>query len=214
MSPAVADVGPRGEVTRERLLETAVQLFAEHGFAKVTVRDICRGADANVAAVNYHFGDKFGLYMAVLRLAVDEMRKVSDVTMQPAPGSSAEDRLRHYIRMHVTMLVHIDPASWILRLMLHEMAEPTSAAPWIVEHGFRPRFRYLSGVLAELLGADESDPRVLRCAISVQSQFLFCKPDRFRAIAFGDAMPNSDAEIDTLVDHIAAFSLAGIRAIA
>ena len=48
--------------TRARLLKAAEQLFAERGFRKVTVREICHAAKANVAAVNYHFGDKLGLY--------------------------------------------------------------------------------------------------------------------------------------------------------
>jgi len=51
--------------TRGRLLAAAARLFAERGFAKVTVRDICRRARANVAAVNYHFGSKDALFEAV-----------------------------------------------------------------------------------------------------------------------------------------------------
>ena len=57
--------------TRERLLQVAKQLFADRGFRNVTVREICRDAHANVAAVNYHFGDKLGLYRAVLQSAID-----------------------------------------------------------------------------------------------------------------------------------------------
>ena len=59
--------------TRSRLLSVGEQLFAERGFRDVTVREICRGARANVAAVNYHFRDKLGLYQAVLQAAVDRM---------------------------------------------------------------------------------------------------------------------------------------------
>ena len=53
--------------TRQRVLETAVEVFAEHGFRKTTVRDICKRANANVAAINYHFRDKEGLHS---RLAI------------------------------------------------------------------------------------------------------------------------------------------------
>ena len=55
--------------TRERLLSTAERLFAERGFSKVTIREICKSARANVAAVNYHFNGKKGLYDEVVRTA-------------------------------------------------------------------------------------------------------------------------------------------------
>ena len=45
-----------GQGTRERILKAAEALFAERGFETVSLRDITGAADANVAAVNYHFG--------------------------------------------------------------------------------------------------------------------------------------------------------------
>ena len=59
--------------TRRRILDQAAALFAERGFEKVTVREICRAARANVAAVNYHFGDKRSLYVAVVKMAIEIM---------------------------------------------------------------------------------------------------------------------------------------------
>jgi TetR/AcrR family transcriptional regulator, regulator of cefoperazone and chloramphenicol sensitivity len=59
-SPAeIADVSP--DETRLQLLEAAGEVFAEVGFRDATVREICRRADANIAAINYHFGDKENL---------------------------------------------------------------------------------------------------------------------------------------------------------
>ena len=49
--------------TKERLMEVAGQVFAEKGFRDATVREICQRAGANLAAVNYHFGDKERLYI-------------------------------------------------------------------------------------------------------------------------------------------------------
>ena len=54
---------------RERLLEAAGEVFAERGFRDATVREICKRADMNQAAINYYFGDKKGIYEAVLRYA-------------------------------------------------------------------------------------------------------------------------------------------------
>ena len=62
-NPASAD-------TRQRLIDSAATLFAERGFENVTVREICKESNANVAAINYHFGDKAGLYRAVVTHAI------------------------------------------------------------------------------------------------------------------------------------------------
>jgi AcrR family transcriptional regulator len=44
--------------TRTAILRAAERLYAERGFADVTLRDIVAEADVNLAAVNYHFGSK------------------------------------------------------------------------------------------------------------------------------------------------------------
>jgi len=82
--------------TRARLLKAAGRLFAERGFKKVTVRDICRAARANVAAVNYHFGDKDGLYREVLQIAIDVVRSTTDAGRQAGEGRRPEEKLRRY----------------------------------------------------------------------------------------------------------------------
>src|ERR687891_2210622 len=59
------------KATEKRLLEAAGEIFAEYGYRAATVRQICEKAGANIAAVNYYFGDKEGLYLAVLRSVPD-----------------------------------------------------------------------------------------------------------------------------------------------
>ena len=56
--------------TREKLLEAAGPIFANRGYQATTIREICAAAGANVAAINYHFGDKLGLYTEVLQQSV------------------------------------------------------------------------------------------------------------------------------------------------
>ena len=67
--PPAENAGPNPAETRRQLLEAAGAVFAEVGFRNATVREICRHAGANIAAVNYHFGDKETLYAEVLRYA-------------------------------------------------------------------------------------------------------------------------------------------------
>ena len=52
------------DATKDRLLEAAGEEFAEKGFECARIRAICERAQANIAAVNYHFGDKEQLYVA------------------------------------------------------------------------------------------------------------------------------------------------------
>ena len=116
----------RDEETRERVLRAAAQLFADRGFKKVTVRDICRGARANVAAVNYHFGDKNGLYREVLQRAIDTLRATSDAARVAGDGKPAEERLRSYIHVSLSRAVAESHADWISRLIQREIADPDS----------------------------------------------------------------------------------------
>jgi len=68
--PKRKPVAASDEVTRTRLLEAAGPIFASEGFHKAKIRGICARAGANIAAVNYHFGDKLGLYTEVLRYSI------------------------------------------------------------------------------------------------------------------------------------------------
>jgi TetR/AcrR family transcriptional regulator, regulator of cefoperazone and chloramphenicol sensitivity len=210
---AAANGQAHTHATRERVLAAAIDLFAEHGFEGVTVREICQRASANIAAVNYHFRDKLGLYLAVLGTAIDHMRDVSDLTKRVAANASAEDRFRHYVRTYLQALTRSDgPASWIHRLMRHETTNPTPAAPMIFDLAIRPRLEYLSDVVAELIGCPASDPRVTRCVISTQAQCLIYRPDPFHA-AVAAKWPVIPGPMDAITDHIIDFSLAGIRAV-
>lgn len=52
--------------SRERILDAATALFAEHGFHATTIRDLATRAGVNIAAVNYHFGSKEELHAVVI----------------------------------------------------------------------------------------------------------------------------------------------------
>src|SRR5262245_1943802 len=106
----------RDRETRERLLKTAARLFAERGFKRVTVRDICRAARANVAAVNYHFGDKEGLYREVFRLAIDAIQSTTEAIKRAAAGQEPTEQLRTCIQMYLRRLLAADRNDWIHKL--------------------------------------------------------------------------------------------------
>lgn len=197
--------------TRGRLLAAAGQLFADQGFDRVSVREICREAGANVAAVNYHFGDKAGLYRATLDAAVSAMERVTTDQKDAGRGLSAEARLRSYIRVLIEHGAR-DDVAWMRRLLHREMALPTAFADTFMNRGVKPRIAYLSSIVAELMGTPVDDPRVLACVASVHGQCFIAFPSPIgRRLWPGQKTPDSLAGF---AEHITQFSLAGIRAAA
>jgi AcrR family transcriptional regulator len=197
--------------TRERLLRTAARMFADRGFKRVTVRDICRAARANVAAVNYHFGDKLGLYREVLQSAIDTMRATNDVARHAGAGQSAEEQLRRYIAVFVHRVLGSGNDT-VHKLINREMNDPTPAFDALVEQGVRPRIDYLAGLIAEIIDCAPTDQRVLRCVASVQVQMIAYLPNPIAA-RLGFANKPTAANINDIADHIAEFSLAGVHAV-
>jgi len=203
----------RDRETRERLLRSAAQLFADRGFKKVTVRDICRAARANVAAVNYHFGDKSGLYREVLQLAIDTMRATSDAARVAGEGQPADERLRRYIQVSLRRVTESTNATWIARLINREMTDPTPAFDTLVEQGVRPRIDDLSAIVVEILGCAPGDERVFRCVASIHAQWILFVPTPIASRLRSKFQLRSE-NIDRVAEHIADFTLAGIRGVA
>jgi TetR/AcrR family transcriptional regulator, regulator of cefoperazone and chloramphenicol sensitivity len=202
----------RDRETRERVLRVAAQLFADRGFKKVTVRDICKAARANVAAVNYHFGDKSGLYREVLQRAIEIVRATSDAARTAGEGRSAEERLRRYIHVSLCRVATEGHANWIARLIHREIADPTPAFDALVDQGIRPRIDDLSVIVAELLGCELNDERVARCVVSIHSQWVLFVPNPIASRLRSKLQVRNESP-DRVAEHIADFSLAGIRAV-
>ena len=192
--------------TESRLLEAAGQIFAERGFAAATVREICERAGANVAAVNYHFGDKLGLYQAVFRHAAACGLRAEDPGELSGPG---ELRLRTWVTSFLADLVAKDEAGWPGKLMARELADPSEVLAEYIEQAARPKFARLLEILA-LIAPGLNAAHAQRIGASIIGQIIFyhhAKPFIDR-LAPNLALRPSTAE--AIAAHITAFSLAGL----
>ena len=199
-------------VTRDRVVGVAARLFASRGFKKVTVREICRSAQVNVAAVNYHFGNKLGLYRSILENAVEAMRETNEAARLAGEGRPAEEKLRAFVQVYVQRMAGSRQNSWIQPLMSREIADRTAAIDLIVERVLRPRATYLAGIVAEMLECAVTDQRVAHVVTCVQAQCLAFVPNPVTNRLNPDLERTPDA-LDTVAEHITSFSLAGIRAL-
>lgn len=199
--------------TRDRLLHCAARLFAERGFDQVSVRDICRAASANVAAVNYHFGGKQGLYQEVLETAIAAMQGTTTAAQAAGAGLPPEGQLRACVQVFLERMTGEHRESWIHQLMLREMADPTPALDLVVEHVVRPRMAYLAGIVGALLGCPPDDTRAMRCAHAVHAQCLALRDGPVASRLDARLKPTADT-LPAMAEHITRFSLAGIAAMA
>ena len=197
--------------TRQALLEAAAGVFAEAGYQAATVREICLRAGANIASVNYHFGDKEKLYLEVFRytqrLAFEKYPP--DFGLQA--GASPEARLKAYIRSFLSRIFDEGPIAWHGRLMAREMIEPTRVLDTLVEERMRPQADLLMGIIRELLGPKTDRERIRLCGFSVVSQCLFfhhCRPALERLFPEQKFSLN---EMEKLATHITEFSLAALK---
>jgi AcrR family transcriptional regulator len=202
----------RDLATRDRLVATATKLFADRGFNQVTVRDICRAAHANVAAINYHFGSKLGLYREVLQTAISAIRETTEEAKQLGAGCPPSEKLRLLIHAHLQRLLAPGRTDAIHRLMYREMADPSPVLDTIVEQGIRPGLEYMTALVSELLNCAPDDARVLRTVSSIRSQWTGYLPSPILTrLGFKHRM--TPDEIEQIAEHVTAFSLGGIRSV-
>ena len=192
--------------TKSRLLEAAGEEFASKGFEGATVRSICDRAGTNLAAVNYHFGDKEQLYeQAVLQAH----RCGPGMPPESVDGESPAQALRSYIGSFLSNVVALQSPTWHQTLMLREMVNPTGASETLVREAIRPRFERLSGIIRRLC-PEADDRRIQALAFSVVGQCLHYKLTR----SISERLVGSEAfarlDMDYLTDHITRFTLAAI----
>ncbi len=198
------------DATRDKLIEAAGRVFAERGYYSATVREICRRAGANVAAINYHFGDKLGLYTEVLQQSVkaaqvDAMKNAFDSSAPP------EETLRAVIRARLESAARSGLADWQLGIMAHEFARPTPAVSHIINTVSRPLYERLLDLIGKILDRPPGDTETRLCAHSVMGQILFYVLGApVLAQLWPQAKITSD-QMGMIADHIADFSLAYMR---
>ncbi len=206
--------GPTGTLTQgteEQLLEAAGEIFAEHGYRAATIRQICEKAGVNIAAVNYHFGDKGGLYRAVLRFVHDAHVKKHPLKLGLSVGTTPEQKLGAYIRSLLYRVFDEGRPGWHMKLMAREMVEPTRALDMLVKEGARPLHLELASIVREFLGSRASDEAVRLCTLSILGQTLYYRRARPVISRIYPQQKYGPKEIEKLVEHITRFSLLALR---
>jgi TetR/AcrR family transcriptional regulator len=201
------------DAVRLELLRAARELFARRDFKSVSVRDIAGAARVNPAMVHYHFGDKLGLYRAMLEETLGPvLQRLQEMLAGPVPRS-ADASVRQVFTSIMTMMAH-EP--WVPRLVVREVLAEDGAfrSVFIREFASRGAGRLPSLIRAEVArGRMRADLDATLGALSLISLALF----PFFALpitreVFGIRM--TDRFVARLVEHTARLYEEGARPIA
>ncbi|GIF16638.1 TetR/AcrR family transcriptional regulator [Actinoplanes teichomyceticus] len=116
----------RVEHTRQRIIETAERLFAEHGVFATSNRQISEAADqGNTAAVHYHFGTKAGLVRAIVRRHSEAMdARRAGLIARCAGSTDLRDWVACVVLPFTEHLTSLGTPSWYARFAAQVITEP------------------------------------------------------------------------------------------
>jgi TetR/AcrR family transcriptional regulator, regulator of cefoperazone and chloramphenicol sensitivity len=195
---------------RERLLRGALALFAQHGYAQASTRDIAEAAGTNVAAISYYFGDKAGLYRAVFLEPMgdpaDEIARFADPTL------SLDEALRGFFTGFVEPLRHGDLMRQCMKLHMREMVEPSGLWAHEIEHVIRPQHDALVALLVRALGLRRADDELLRLAVAIAGLGVHLHVSRDVVDALAPRLHQGPAAIDRWLDALVMYAAAMVEA--
>lgn len=199
--------------TKDRLLRAACSIFSEKGFRDATVAEICEAAEANIAAVNYYFGDKETLYDEVWRHAFAVTRETYPIDGGIPAGADVEESLFGYASAVLHRIFCGGEASLFPRLLNQEMAAPTLALEKIAKEALLPQSLHVEHAVRKFFGDACDEHTIWLCKHSVIGQcafYNFSRPLRERVMGCGEM---TEPAIEQIARHIARFSLGGLKEI-
>ncbi len=201
-----------GLETRRALLESAGEVFAEHGHAKATSKEICERAGANIAAVNYHFGSKDGLYAAVLQEAHARLVSIESMAATASSNVDARQKLRMFLSQIVRQLTSGGRSGWELRVLSREILSRSSMMSGLVEKQIAPKAQLLRGIVAEVMKLPPDHPAVSRSIVNIMGPVLMLLVTD-RTIQKKVA-PHLELDEEAMTEHFVTYALGGLEAVA
>jgi len=184
--------------TRMRLLMAATEVFAEHGYHAATTREICRRANANLAAIHYHFGDKAALYREVFKLPFLEQSAGFDAAGQG--DLTLEASLTLFYRALMAPLAGDNQLmERFMRLHAREEIDPSGVLNDVVAQAIRPNHEQLKKILCGELGVAEADADIQRLGFCLVGMAKIYFHGKCVVNAFCPELLQDEAAINTLI---------------
>ncbi len=178
----------RGEDTRRRILETALDLFAAHGYEGASTRQIAEGAGVNLPAIQYYFGNKEGLYRAIIEdIVADTERHMAEVSPRvraalddpAATPAELTELLCQMLETFVTLVTSGTQVESRRLFFARAEVEETPGLDRLHDNGMRQIFNPCLALFARLHGKSEADQEMtMRTMALIGQVVIFCSNNK------------------------------------
>lgn len=158
-----------GQATREKLLTCAGQLIAAKGYEATTSKEICELAGANLAAVNYHFGSRDGLYEELLHVVHQHLMSLDAIQDIEASDATPRAKIRRFLATFLRQTLIEN--SWQLRVWARELLHPSPMFDAAFTQNIVPKRDLMLKIFAEYTGLSVEDTRLRGIVIGFMAPF-------------------------------------------
>jgi AcrR family transcriptional regulator len=208
--PAAKALRSDGAEARNRLLDAALALFAELGFAKTSTREIAQAAQVNIASISYYFGDKQGLYKAVFT----DPRSNPHVPPESITDASIslQQALQRLMSSFLEPLKQGHLMQHCMKLHFREMLEPTGIWQEEIDSNIKPAHAALVNVLCRHLGLAKADNDIHTLAFSISGLGVMLHIGCDVVTTIRPQLVASPAALDRYCDRLVAHAMALVDA--
>jgi len=210
MNKPARELRSDGEVTRTRILEAAGELFATTGYAETSNKAIAAHAQVDLASINYHFGNRSGLYQAVLTESYGQVLGLANLKQLVGSELAPASKL-HLLIEQLVALATQEPQAWQLRVLAREVLVPTSHLQTLFQNEAQPKVALMRRMLGDITQIPADDPTLTRCLLNVIAPCLML-------LVGGRNFPGPLQEVfqmpsQTIANHLFHFALGGLESI-
>jgi len=198
--------------TRQRILGAAEELFARHGFAGASLRQVTASAKVNLAAVNYHFGSKENLIEEVFRRRLDELNaRRTELLAQCRERADLglEDVLDAFVRPALELSLSDAGGAAFVRVLARAYAEHDERLRRFLSDNYGHVLKEFAAVFARLLPQLDKEELYWRLDI-VSGALTYAMADFGVLKRRGDVSEQEHRE--RTASHLIRFAAAGLRA--
>ncbi len=190
--------------TKNLIINCAGKLIAKYGYANVTSKSICEEAKVNMAAINYHFGSRDGLYKAVLKETHDFLISIDELNKLYLSNLTAKEKIEVFIDLFIKRLSN--KKNWYLKVWAREIVNPSPFITQILSQKTLLKLDIVSKIFSEYTRFPVTDLKLYSCILSTVSPFVitFLAHDTF------DLLPVKFSE-KYLAAHMKEVVLAGLE---